>query len=654
MKSPHFTRIPLSLTFFVLTISIFAFQTDLIAQNAIQKRIEALHAQGQAFETVQLIENRIEKSTASFANYDVADAANAEGAVVFPFAKSKSNALVDKRDYIALSLPLANGALLDLQLYRKSPLTEDYQVMFSDGQKSVVESEALFYRGVVKDVDGSLVALSIFDDEVRAVISAGDAHYVLGKIKGATDGAHLIYRSDLLEGQEPFSCEAIESHDDMDMELPSSTEIEASAKTEKCVRLRVEVNSDLTANLGGHSAAMNYTMGLFNEVTTLFDNDDISVAVSEIFIWVDSSPYSGSVAAMLGQVSNTSPNADLTALLANGGGGGIAYLSSVCSSTFGKSVSGVYSSYSSVPTYSWDVMVCTHEIGHNISSPHTHACSWNGNNTPLDGCGIEAGYSEGSCGTAPVPADGGTIMSYCHLRPVGINFNQGFGAQPRTRIINYINSKTCLGPVCISVANTPCVEPYPQLQNLSASVETAGVQLNWTAIQGSIGCQIQGGKVGSTILTTIDVYTPNLSSYFIPASMLPGNTTYRVRVRCACSTSPNIVGPWTSFTNFSWSSASGLEPLAEQTFGQAESSLRIYPNPSLGPVQVALFSRSEGSVHIRVFDLVGKQVFAERRQATEGSNVYQLDLAALGEAMYLVQVEGPDGMRESQRMVISR
>jgi hypothetical protein len=67
-----------------------------------------------------------------------------------------------------------------------------------------------------------------------------------------------------------------------------------------------------------------------------------------------------------------------------------------------------------------------------------------------------------------------------------------------------------------------------------------------------------------------------------------------------------------------------------------------------------LFAQVEGEIHIRVFDLVGKQVFAERRQATTGNNVFLFDFASLGEALYLVQVESSEGIRESRRMVISR
>lgn len=92
-------------------------------------------------------------------------------------------------------------------------------------------------------------------------------------------------------------------------------------------------------------------------------------------------------------------------------------------------------------------MAMTHEMGHALGSPHTHACAWNGNNTAIDGCGPAAGYGEGCNG--PIPSQGGTIMSYCHLiAGVGINFNLGFGPQPGQLIRTTVDSKSCLGTDC--------------------------------------------------------------------------------------------------------------------------------------------------------------------------------------------------------------
>lgn len=57
---------------------------------------------------------------------------------------------------------------------------------------------------------------------------------------------------------------------------------------------------------------------------------------------------------------------------------------------------------------------------------------------------------------------GGTIMSYCHNDPVGVNFNLGFGPQPGNVIRNTVANAACLNSVCVvcdlsitNVASTP-------------------------------------------------------------------------------------------------------------------------------------------------------------------------------------------------------
>src|SRR5439155_330993 len=62
--------------------------------------------------------------------------------------------------------------------------------------------------------------------------------------------------------------------------------------------------------------------------------------------------------------------------------GGIAYVGSVCEPLYFFGVSQVYGHFDlSDPTQVWDVLVVTHEIGHNLGTPHTHCYG-----PPGDGC----------------------------------------------------------------------------------------------------------------------------------------------------------------------------------------------------------------------------------------------------------------------------
>ncbi|MFT5167417.1 MAG: hypothetical protein ACI8P3_002654, partial [Saprospiraceae bacterium] len=216
-----------------------------------------------------------------------------------------------------------------------------------------------------------------------------------------------------------------------------------------CIRVYIEIDDDIVTQKGGATAATNYITGLFNEVITLYGNDGITMVISEILAWDTPAPYSGSSSsAMLSsyQANTGTFNGDLSHLVSYQASGGIAAgFAGICASNVdnSKCFSSIQSTYSNVPTYSWSVMVCTHEMGHLIGSRHTHACVWNGNNTAIDGC---AGQTEGSCSLPGYPSGGGTIMSYCHLQNVGINLNLGFGPQPQAVVLNTVNNATCLAP----------------------------------------------------------------------------------------------------------------------------------------------------------------------------------------------------------------
>jgi hypothetical protein len=110
---------------------------------------------------------------------------------------------------------------------------------------------------------------------------------------------------------------------------------------------------------------------------------------------------------------------DLAHLIGYEGGGGVAWLNVICSSSYGFAYSGIGSWYGDVPNYSWTVDVMAHEAGHNLGAHHSHDCVWGPNrNKAIDCCGARAGYDScaGGCNAdVDFPEGGGTVMSYCHL-----------------------------------------------------------------------------------------------------------------------------------------------------------------------------------------------------------------------------------------------
>jgi hypothetical protein len=449
---------------------------------------------------------------------------------VFLFNEKKAQALLsEKPANISFIIPLQSGNVLDLELYRAPIFSPDFSVITSTSNDQPVNYNAgLHYWGIINGNNNSIAAISIFEDEVMGIISTGDGNLVLGKLKGDSEGKHILYNDHDLKIQNGADCF---TRNDDDVYNQKQQNNSSSKVLQTCIRLYWEVNYDIFLDKGSVANATNYVTGLFNESAILYANDNIPVMLSQVYVWDVASPYnSTSTAGLLGQFQayRNSFNGDLGHLLGYSGGGGIAAgFIGLCATNLDNSqcYSGIHSTYSTIPTYSWSVEVVTHEQGHLMGSRHTHACVWNGNNTAIDGC---AGYVEGTCLLPGNPAGGGTIMSYCHLTSVGINFNNGFGSQPAAVILNNFNNATCLTN-CTGVG---CFSPY----NLtSTNVTTTTAQLNWDPVSGALSYNIQYRIVGTIPWSSATSPTNSYSA----SGLTPGNT-YEWQVQTVCSSGNSI------------------------------------------------------------------------------------------------------------------
>jgi hypothetical protein len=287
------------------------------------------------------------------------------------------------------------------------------------------------------------------------------------------------------------------------------------------------------ANGSNTTTTANWFTSMFNNVHTLYANAGISVSLKSMFIWTTPDPYTGTnSSAQLSNFHNYRPtfDGDLGQLVGvdTGNQGGIsATVFGTCSSS-NYSYVDVDFGYNTVPTYSWTVQVITHEMGHLLGSNHTHACVWNGNNTPIDGCGQTVGLSEGTCATGPIPSSG-TIMSYCNLiNTVGINFANGFGPQPSARIISFMNSSTCLSTDCVST----CINA---VNNVAVTAQTTtSLTVGWAD-----NSDTASWSVGIFTFSGVGTYTTVNSPTFSKTGLLP-NTFYKVRIKPACGAGESI------------------------------------------------------------------------------------------------------------------
>lgn len=366
---------------------------------------------------------------------------------------------------LTLEIPSAHGSPILVDLVRTQILSDDFSVRTSGANGNAVAYQAgIHYQGIVRGAENSLAAFSFFENEIMGMLSTvADGPSVIGKMTGAKDVYIYYQEKDLLANPE-FECYS---------DLPALKKVDVKKfkpqhdshhkSANNCVFAYLECDYDMFLEHGSVTATVNYMTGLFNMVSTLYANENINLQASEIFVWntADSYPTTSTIDALNAfRTARPTFNGDIAHLVSRGApaNGGVAWLDALCSS-YAYGYSYIFSTYQQVPVYSWSVEVITHEMGHNLGSPHTHACAWNGNNTAIDGCGPAAGYSEGC--NASVPAKG-TIMSYCHLvGGVGIDFNLGFGPQPGDLIRAKVANAPCLSscvPGCgmtVSVSGTP-------------------------------------------------------------------------------------------------------------------------------------------------------------------------------------------------------
>jgi hypothetical protein len=364
-------------------------------------------------------------------------------------------------EFLRTEIPHPVNGQLSLLLYRVDIRSNGFRVITASGMEIDGGDGIAHYRGIIENDMGSVVSMTITNDEVMAVISNDDGNFVIGQLANDEPGKHIIYNDRSIAGLHTYECGTNTSF----LANPYPEEalrLEPNAPgtlTTKCVDWYYETDYDIYAGKGSVSAVNTYMQGVFNQVSTLYNNDGISTTLQTLFIWDVTDPYTGTTTSnYLSQFGSyrTSFAGDVAMLVGYNGGGGVAYVNGLCSSStqYRMGYSAISSTYQNVPTYSWTVEVLTHEGGHLLGSRHTHDCVWNGNNTRIDGCGPAAGYSSGSCAAGPIPVSG-TIMSYCHLvSGVGINFNNGFGPLPASLIVNTVNNAACL-----TACSSPCSVP---------------------------------------------------------------------------------------------------------------------------------------------------------------------------------------------------
>lgn len=428
----------------------------------------------------------------------------------------------DKPETMELTFPFEDSEIT-VELVKNNILTNDFQVETDKGIKAY--TAGVYYQGIIKGDDTSVVAFSFFDNDIVGIASNNKfGNIVLGKAKSSQD--FVSYSDYKLKPKNPFSCSADELPENKTQKISYDPNTKkASSLTANCIRVYFEVGyGPYTQNGSNTTSTTNWVSALFNNIKTLYENENVNIAMSSIYIWTTTDPYSGQPGTILSQfrTTRTTFNGDLAQLIRNPATTSVAYVDGLCG-TYKYSYCGVNNQNIAVPTYSWNIEAMTHELGHNLGSPHTHACAWNGNNTAIDGCGPASGNDEGCTGPLPTTTKG-TIMSYCHLvNSVGISFANGFGQQPGDLIRQTIDSKACMSSDC----SKSCAVTLTNMTVTNVTDNTATINItdntssSWKyRISSMDGTIVQSGNSADKVISVVGLLI---------------NTFYKVEVGTDCS-----------------------------------------------------------------------------------------------------------------------
>lgn len=507
-----------------LFISLLFFSTICFAQ---QNRIAQYTNNYFNKETPQTIlfkevtdKNIIEKYSKLVTKFKIVTIDEAQLKLIMTQRKQSLNLLIPFPDNTLHNLKLVSNGFNDKSFIIKTSTNESFQ-----------KPSSYHYRGIIDNDENSIAAVSFFENDVMGVISKQNFGNInIGKIANTKD-LYIIYSDIDLVEKRPFNC----ANTDEEITLPSSTNTpqykikNPTVAVEKCIKIYLETDFALYTDKGSSSANVtSWVTGMFNVWAAVYQNEGIKIEMSELYIWSSADPFNHTTSTTglnSFDAIRTTFNGDYAHLLSKLGGdnltGGLAWLGPSCSDPNRTAYSGIDGVYQNLPTYSQDILIVSHEFGHNLGSHHTHWCGWPGG--PIDNC-----YAvEGTCSAGPAPTQG-TIMSYCHLT-IGTNLALGFGPLPNGVILNEYNTRPCL-------QQCQCAFTIDKnITNATCSGFTNGAIT--TTITGGSGTLYYNWSNGSTTYTTQNL--SNITSGDYTLTVTQGSVCAKSQTATVLSTLPN-------------------------------------------------------------------------------------------------------------------
>ncbi len=371
-------------------------------------------------------------------------------------------AISEMGETIRVRLAIAHGDET-LELTRYNPLSAGARVVEVDanGIERPLDLTGLsFFKGGVAGDADSLAFVSVMGNRVNGFVRSGEGVRVISTGHAEAEAAvsyELTSDLNLGDGSDFCSTDLITNefdafaHTGMTREemVPTGQAVPARGAPCRVARIAVDTDYEFSQLFGGNTVdAAAYAITLLAASSSVYERDvNVRLAIPYVRVFAtNNDPYVGDSSTIdflleMRDHWNTSmrhvPREAVQGLSGRSLGGGVAYVNALCNTLFGHGVSANLNGTFPMPVQdnqsaNWDLMVVSHELGHNFGSGHTHDS--NSYSPTIDDCG------NGDCSLAP----DSTIMSYCHLCPGGIgNMDMRFHPRVQTRILQYLGGAGC-------------------------------------------------------------------------------------------------------------------------------------------------------------------------------------------------------------------
>lgn len=233
--------------------------------------------------------------------------------------------------------------------------------------------------------------------------------------------------------------------------------------------------------------------------------------------------------------------------------------------------------------------------------------------------------------------EGGTIVG----NSIGTTVSVQWGSSGGTLYVRKINKNLVESDAATLVVSPPaCGVPI----NLWVSNITANsARLNWTAISGTTTYTIQGRKAGTTAWTNLTANT----NYKQLGNVLQNCKQYEWRVMANC-----LGGScgYSSTNVFQTVCGSGkMDNLTDENFGNY-AALSIQPNPATYSTNINYWAEQNKTLKVVLYQTNGQVLMQQTYNATQGNNVFTLDLSGCNNGMYWLSVN--DGTNWQQQKIV--